>query len=192
MDQQKQKPVAAGKSSYDLLEPERLWSAVRPWQYPVIVDAGCGVGNYTRALSGQAPDACILACDLWRAGITELRKSLDASERERIHPLVADLCGGLPLGSGLVDGVLMATVLHDLAHDGGCQSVLTEVRRALRPGGRFWVVEFVAEPTPKGPPVEIRLAPADVAEMAASEGFRSLEPVRLGESLYLLTLVAEG
>jgi len=68
MQQQERKPVAAGKSSYDLVEPQRLWDAVQPWNYSTIIDAGCGVGNYTLALSQKAPAANILACDLWREG----------------------------------------------------------------------------------------------------------------------------
>ncbi len=192
MQQQERKPVAAGKSSYDLVEPQRLWDAVQPWNYSTIIDAGCGVGNYTLALSQKAPAANILACDLWREGVFELGRILTTKNIDRIGPVVADLRGMLPVAAGAADGVLMATVLHDLVKVEGWQSTLAEVRRVLRPGGRFWVVEFLPEPTPQGPPVEIRLAPEKVAEMTAPLGFRSLPPVRLGDSLYLSTLVVEG
>ncbi len=192
MQQQDKKPVAAGKSSYDLVEPQRLWDAVQPWNYPMIIDAGCGVGNYTVALSQKAPAARILACDLWREGVFELGRSLAEEDIDSINPVVADLRGMLPVAESVADGVLMATVLHDLVKVGGWKSSLEEVRRVLRPGGRFWVVEFLPEPTPKGPPMEIRLAPEKVAQMTAPLGFRPLPPVRLGDYLYLSTLVVQG
>jgi ubiquinone/menaquinone biosynthesis C-methylase UbiE len=57
-----------------------------------------------------------------------------------VHPATAE---ALPLADGAVDAVISSLVLctvRDPAH------ALAEVRRVLRPGGRYWCIEHVAAP----------------------------------------------
>jgi ubiquinone/menaquinone biosynthesis C-methylase UbiE len=58
-----------------------------------------------------------------------------------------------------VDVCLMATILHDLKDKQSHDAALAEVKRFLKKGGIFAVVEFTKRDGPPGPPASIRLSP---------------------------------
>ncbi len=45
------RPIAAGKSSYDLIDSEKLFSKLRLAEESVLLDVACGGGNYAVAVS---------------------------------------------------------------------------------------------------------------------------------------------
>ena len=103
-----------------------------------LLDAGCGTGNYSRALLDHV--ARIEAVDL-SAGMLEVaRRKLGAKEaraRTAFHEASID---ALPLADQAVDGVMLNQVLHHLPDDPAAgwpahRRVLRELARVLRPGG---------------------------------------------------------
>jgi SAM-dependent methyltransferase len=103
-----------------------------------LLDAGCGTGNYARALLPQV--ARIEALDR-SAGMLEVaaRKLADALEDGRVV-LHQGSIDALPLADRSVDGVMINQVLHHLpdAAEAGWTAhrrVLGECARVLRPGG---------------------------------------------------------
>ena len=103
-----------------------------------LLDAGCGTGNYSRALLDHV--ARIEAVDL-SPGMLELaRQKLsanDARARMVFHEASID---ALPLADQAVDGVMINQVLHHLPDDPADgwpahRRVLRELARVLRPGG---------------------------------------------------------
>jgi SAM-dependent methyltransferase len=103
-----------------------------------LLDAGCGTGNYARALLPHV--ARIEALDR-SAGMLEVagRKLADAvaDGRAVLHRGSID---ALPLADASVDGVMINQVLHHLADDPDAgwpahRRVLGECARVLRPGG---------------------------------------------------------
>jgi SAM-dependent methyltransferase len=104
----------------------------------ILLDAGCGTGNYARALLPHV--ARIEALDR-SSGMLEVagRKLADAVEDGRavLHRGSID---ALPLADAAVDGVIINQVLHHLPDDPGAgwpahRRVLGECARVLRPGG---------------------------------------------------------
>jgi SAM-dependent methyltransferase len=103
-----------------------------------VLDAGCGTGNYARALLRHV--GRIEALDR-SAGMLEVarRKLADALENGRVvlHPGSID---ALPLADASVDGVMINQVLHHLPDDPEAgwtahRRVFGECARVLRPGG---------------------------------------------------------
>jgi ubiquinone/menaquinone biosynthesis C-methylase UbiE len=103
-----------------------------------VLDAGCGTGNYARALLLHV--ARIEALDR-SAGMLEVarRKLADAVEDGRVilHPGSID---ALPLADASVDGIMINQVLHHLPDDREAgwtahRRVFGECARVLRPGG---------------------------------------------------------
>jgi ubiquinone/menaquinone biosynthesis C-methylase UbiE len=153
-----------------------------------LLDAGCGTGNYARALLPHV--ARIEALDR-SAGMLEVarRKLTDAVEDGRVV-LHQGSIDALPLADASVDGVMINQVLHHLPDDPEAgwpahRRVLGECARVLRPGGvlvintcshaqteqGFWPFHLV--PRARGEIIR-RLMALDALETALSE--RGIEP----------------
>jgi ubiquinone/menaquinone biosynthesis C-methylase UbiE len=115
-----------------------LTQAQMPLAGMTLLDAGCGTGNYSRALLDHV--ARIEAVDL-SAGMLEIarQKLADVDLRARVVFRQASI-EALPLPDGAVDGVMINQVLHHLTDDPAAgwpvhRGVLRELARVLRPGG---------------------------------------------------------
>jgi len=115
-----------------------LAQARMPLAKMTLLDAGCGTGNYSRALLDYV--ARIEAVDL-SAGMLEVARGKfgepDLSARMAFHQASIE---ALPLPDGAVDGVMVNQVLHHLPDDPAAgwpahRRVLRELARVLRPGG---------------------------------------------------------
>ena len=105
-----------------------------PLSNQIILDAGCGTGNYSVALSNWVER--INAVDASRGMLTIARDKTTGSKG-------IDLCeahlSALPFGPKSFDGVMVNQVLHHLDDDcgtyAGCRQALAEFNRVLKPGG---------------------------------------------------------
>ena len=180
------KPIAAGKSSFDLIDFATLLSVLALSEETVFVDVACGAGNYAieiaRQLKGKGN---VHAFDLWDKGIDQLKLKAGSRGLDNIEAEVCDVSQKLPLGDSSADIVLMATVLHDLIHDGTHAGTLSEIVRVMKPGGRLAVIEFKKIPGPPGPPEKVRLSPEELVEMLQPLGFEIQDTVELGTTTYL-------
>jgi ubiquinone/menaquinone biosynthesis C-methylase UbiE len=115
-----------------------LASGARSLSEQVLLDAGCGTGNYSRALISRV--ARIEAVDLNTGMLEKARAKLKqeaSSGRAGFHQAPID---ALPLGDESVDGVMVNQVLHHLDDDAAAgwpaiRGVVKELGRVLRPGG---------------------------------------------------------
>lgn len=176
-------PIAAGKSSFGLIDPDAFLSALRLEPDQTLLDAACGAGNYTMALAGHVEE--IYAVDLWEDGIAELRERIAGAGIKNIHAAVGDLGVRIPMDDARVDICLMATVLHDLVEVDSARPALDEVRRVLKAPATLAVVEFKKMDGPPGPPKEIRLSPHELDALVRPHGFSGTETVEIGPYHYL-------
>lgn len=184
-------PIAAGKSSFDLVDVPRVFHEIGLATAGSFFDLACGVGRYSVA-AAQAikPGGIVYAVDLWSDGIAALRATIEAQGIANIEPILADVSKKLPLDDHSIDICLMATVLHDLVHDHTDQGTLAEVRRVVRPQGTLAVVEFKKTSDGPGPPLPIRMAPEEVAALVAPYGFTRQALFDTGPHTYCITLTA--
>jgi ubiquinone/menaquinone biosynthesis C-methylase UbiE len=179
-------PTAAGKSSFDLIDSETFFSVLNLRDGMVILDAACGIGNYTVAIARRVSEKSIVhALDLWTEGIAQLAARAADLNLPVIRPAVCDVSRSIPLDEVSIDVCLLATVLHDLIQDGTHTGALREIKRVLKPGGRLAVVEFKKQPGPPGPPQKIRLSPEELEAVLAPMGFRCRETLEVGAAVYL-------
>jgi SAM-dependent methyltransferase len=105
---------------------------------PTVVELGPGVGANLRYLS---PGSRLIAVEPNPAMHRRLRARAARAEVDvELHTVVAER---LDLPDGSVDAVLSSLVLCSVSDP---VAVLAEVRRVLRPGGRYLFVEHVAAP----------------------------------------------
>lgn len=180
------KPIAAGKSSFDLIDFATFLSVLDLNGEIVFLDVACGIGNYAIEIARQIREkGTVHALDLWEEGIIKLRLKAGSLGLENIDATVCDVSQKIPLDDHSVDICLMATVLHDLIEDGTHHGTLNEIVRVLKPAGRLVVVEFKKMPGPPGPPEKVRLSPEELNQVLAPLGFQCRNTVELGAVIYL-------
>lgn len=180
------KPVSAGKSSFDLIDFTTFINALELSDPIVLLDVACGAGNYAIEIARQIRESgTVHALDLWEAGINKLRLRAGSLGLDNIEATVCDVSRKIPLDDHSVDIGLMATVLHDLVEDGTDRKTLEEIVRVLKPAGRLAVVEFKKMPGPPGPPEKVRLSPEELNQLLVPFGFDSRDTVELGRTTYL-------
>ena len=180
-------PVAAGKSSFDLIDRETFFSALNLAPSAAVLDLGCGVGNYVMAMAARiGPGGRIIGLDAWPEGVETLRRrAVEAQTGPVVEAMVADVANRIPLPTASVDLCLMATVYHDLVQEELDEAVLAAVFRVLKPDGRLAVVEFKRMDGPPGPPRRIRIGPNELRGRLAPFGFEAIQTVSLGAFVYM-------
>ncbi len=151
-------------------KPEEIVAALGLSPGATAADLGAGTGyliEFLRAAVG--PEGRVLALDVEPAMIQFLdeRKSDGGWDNVEVRQSAHDDPG---LGSATVDAVVTLNTWHHIA---GRTAFARKIHAGLSDdGGRFVVVDFIAEPTPgRGPPMEMRLAPDVVIAELEAAGF---------------------
>ena len=187
------KPIAAGKSSFDLIDFAKLKDLLKIKPGITFLDVACGAGAYTLALAEHVgPEGRLFAVDLWAVGIEMLNAEVQARNVDQVEAHVADVSQQMPLASDTVDLCLMATVLHDLIEDDTDQGTLQEVSRVMKPGSTLAVIEFKKIDGPPGPPRNIRLSPEETDAYLRPHGFKLMATHGVGPYNYVSLFTKGG
>jgi ubiquinone/menaquinone biosynthesis C-methylase UbiE len=184
-------PPGAGKSTFELIDPEILFGELHLKEGTSFLDLGCGRGEYAIAAAVFTGEGQIYGIDLWAEGIAVLQEQASAKGLRNLTGWVSDISKQVPLNNRSIDVCLMATVLHDLG-ESDADKTLAEVRRVVTPEGLLAVVEFKKIEGPPGPPFRIRLSPEDVSRIVTPHGFKERRVLEVGPYHYLLTFSAHG
>lgn len=187
------KPTAAGKSSFDLIDAAAFYRELDLKKGITFLDLACGRGAYSlKASEIVGPGGTVFAVDLWQEGIEQLKASAAEQNIQNIEAFVSDAGRHIPVNDQVVDVCLMATVLHDFVDDQISKQVLHEVVRVLKTDGMLAIVEFNKIDGPPGPPVHIRLSPAEVGDMLGPYGFTQERLLEVGPYNYLMLFRKSG
>ena len=180
------KPIGAGKSSFDLINPALLFDTIPLDRNLVLLDLACGIGNYSLAVADVlGKNGFIFAIDLWPDGISSLLQEISKKKITNIWATIGDISKRIPLGNQSIDICLMATVLHDLVEVETQHGALKEIARVLKPEGLLAIVEFKKVEGPPGPPIAIRLNAEEVARIVGPYGFSQEYVKDVGPHNYL-------
>ena len=124
---------------------------------PCIVDLGCGPGLLVRDMASRVSNAELLGFDITPAMI-DYADQLGLAAKFEVLDVTA---GPIPLGDQSVDLISMAAVLHVLDEPLVC---LAELKRLLKPGGVFLLVDWVRQPLEKYLGMMMENVPTDRAE----------------------------
>lgn len=179
-------PIAAGGSSFERIDSEKLFAEIQLKPGMTFLDIACGYGYYSNtAVNYVGNTGMVYAVDLWKDGIEHLSHHIKDSQVSNILPVLADARNMIPVKSATIGICLLATVLHDFILEKTADGVLKEIHRVLKPAGRFAVIEFKKTVSKPGPPVEIRMTPEQVEKKVSPYGFDFLKTVVIGKFHYL-------
>ena len=180
------KPIAAGKSSFDRVDADRVFQELGLKPDTRFADLGCGVGKYSMKAAEYIDErGHIYGVDAWQEGIAALQEELEVRRLIQIEASVSDIGISIPLEDESIDIGFMATVLHDLAQVGKASGALSGTARILKASGLLGIVEFKKQDGQPGPPKAIRLSPQELDDLIVPFGFKRAKTVELGEHLYL-------
>jgi ubiquinone/menaquinone biosynthesis C-methylase UbiE len=189
MEENEKKPAGAGKSSFDLIDADKLFHELDLQKGISFLDVASGKGAYSLAVSDIiGPQGSVFAVDLWAEGIDLLKAAAQEKGIDNITAFVSDVGRRIPVQDRSIDVCLMATALHDFVEDRIDQGVLTEIARVVKPTGILAVMEFKKIDGPPGPPIHIRLSPEEVTDRLAPYGFEKEHSVDVGPYNYLIIL----
>ncbi len=103
-------------------------------QPEVVLDIGCGTGRLLRKVQQRWPEARLIGVDLTEGMIAQARAAMPEGEFQ-VGPAEK-----LPLPDASVDLALSTVSFH---HWQDQSQGICEVRRVLRPGGRFYLADTI-------------------------------------------------
>jgi len=156
----------------------------------VVADIGAGTGFFALPFArAVGPAGKVWAVDLQPA----MLKILEEKLRQEGAPDNIGLREGRAANTGLQGGSCDLAFLGNLWHElDDPPTVLAELRRILRPGGRVAILDWrTGVPYPPGPPPEHRIAPSETEAVLKGDRWRDVSFRHLGQYSYPLIATAE-
>ena len=152
----------------ELLPVDRVVSLARISPGTRVLDVGCGPGVFTIPLAAAVGlEGEVTAVDLEQVMVDACQARVEEAGLENVRVLRSEE-SRLPLPSAAYDLAFACHLLHELED---APALLGEVRRVLRPGGRFISVDWEKIDMPIGPPTRHRFTPEEATALLSSAGF---------------------
>jgi predicted methyltransferase len=167
--------------------PDDIMDHLRIGEGTVVADLGAGGGWFTIRLAHRVgPNGKVYAEDIQPEMIGSIRRRVEREGLKQVEPVL-----GTPLDPQLpapVDVVLIVDAYHEMDDP---VTLLRNVRRSLKPGGRVGIVEFTKHGHGPGPPMEERVDPEKVIADAKAAGLTLESRGDFLRYQYLLMFVAD-
>ncbi|MEM7466973.1 MAG: class I SAM-dependent methyltransferase [Pseudomonadota bacterium] len=145
-------------------------------QFDHVVEFGCGYGTFTTPRA-QIVNGRVSTFDLDEQMIAHARGQLPAEILNKVQFHHLDFCFATQvLGKSIADYVMLFNILH------GEEPIrlLEQAFDLLCPEGRAGIIHWNYDPdTPRGPPMDIRPQPEELADLAHGAGFMVSEMIDL-------------
>jgi ubiquinone/menaquinone biosynthesis C-methylase UbiE len=159
-------------TSYAMQDPDEVFATLALQQGERFLDLGCGIGDYSLHASRLVRSTgLVTAIDHSQELTDNLKETARLQNIGNITVIHSDITGPLPIPDNAVDACLFSTVLHIPDISENADSVVSEIHRVLKTGGRLGIVECSKKTLSVGPPEHMRLDSGEVAEIVSRNGF---------------------
>ncbi len=166
--------------------PDQIMDALGLADGSVVADLGAGGGWFTVRLAKRVgPNGLVYAEDIQPQMIEAIHRRVAREGLGNVVPVLG-LADNPALPSSSLDAALMVDTLYEVENR---QQLLTNVRDALKAGGRLGVVEYRSDGGGPGPAPEERMPSQQVVRAAEAAGFRLLRHEQFLPYQYLLIFV---
>ena len=168
-------------------QPDQIMDFLEIAEGSVVADLGAGGGWFTIRLARRVqPNGRVYAEDIQPEMIGAIKRRV---EREGLQKVVEPVLGSAlnPQLPAPVDVVLIVETYYEMDDP---RTLLRNVRKSLKPGGRVGIVNFTKAGYGPGPPMEQRVDPETVIRDAEAAGLRLAARAEFLRYQYLLKFVA--
>lgn len=150
--------------------PDQVMDKLGVAEASVVADIGAGAGWFTIRLARRVgPNGVVYAEDVQSEMLAAIKRRVDALGLTNVKPVL-----GLDHDPQLPPASLDAALMVDAYHEGDVRearvSLLRNLAKALRPNGRFGLIDFRLEGSGPGPAPEERVSPETVIAEAREAG----------------------
>lgn len=121
--------------------PTRAISALELPEDTVIADIGAGSGYYAFRIAPRIPKGKVIAVDIQPEMLTYLKDRAAQLSIPNVEPHLGTV-EDLQLPANSLNAALLVDAYHEFSHPA---EMLASIHRALKPGGRVFLLEFRAE-----------------------------------------------
>ncbi len=136
-----------------------------------VVDLGCGGGFYTiPAAKAVGHVGKIYAIDILESKLAVTQSSARQAGLKNIYVVKGDVDKPMiELEEASADLVIAASIIHQVYSK---ESLIKNMYRLLKTGGKALAVDWKKESTPLGPPLDTRISAADLEQIMTQAGFK--------------------
>jgi len=146
-------------------KPDEVIAGLGPLVGKTVADIGAGTGYFSFPIAERGAKVIAIDIDQRFLDYIEARKRREKRSEIESRRTAPDSPGLKPYEA---DIVLIVDTWHHIEDHA---SYLKKLRQGLRLGGILVIVDFKKEPTPQGPPIELRLAPNQIESELRSAGY---------------------
>ncbi|OGY41579.1 MAG: hypothetical protein A2Y82_01135 [Candidatus Buchananbacteria bacterium RBG_13_36_9] len=180
-------PVSGGAQ---FIKPQEIIEKIQLTEGMKIADLGCGNLGYfiipTAKIIGKSGTA--YAVDIQKPVLEGVKSRAKLMGLTNVEYVWADLekYGGTKIAEGSLDADFLINILfQNKKHE----EILKEAVRLLKKGGKLAVVDWKKVGIPFGPPVEIRVEPESIKNLAAKLSLQLVEQIDIGDYFWGLIFV---
>jgi ubiquinone/menaquinone biosynthesis C-methylase UbiE len=126
----------------------------------------------------------VFAVDIDANSIEMLKKEIDQNDIRNIITVQADISKKISIEENEIDICLMVNVFHGLVENDEIEKSLREIKRVVKEGGVFEIVEFKKVDSYPGPPKSVRLSPGQVGSLLNGYDFKKQNLFDIGSYHY--------
>ncbi|MDG6222312.1 MAG: methyltransferase domain-containing protein [Candidatus Bathyarchaeota archaeon] len=147
----------------------------------IVADLGAGTGYFSIPISSRVK--LVYAIDIQQEMLDYLKQKIDPNKNSNIRLILSNDANQVPLQSESVDFLLTVNTLHEFQDK---DTMITEIKRVLKPKGKTGIIDFKKVDTISGPPLSVRVSQLDAIKMFENNGFTSLSVHDLASNYLLL------
>lgn len=186
----KHKHIHPGRASSFFFTSDQVLNKLELKEGTTFLDAGCGDGFISIATSDiVGKSGTVFAVDIDAQSIELLNKEIEQKNIENIKAIQSDISKKLPIEDKIIDICLMVNVFHGLVENEESEAALKEIKRVLKTGGTFTIIEFKKEDRFHGPPKSIRLEPEQMESILRQNDFEKQDYFEIAPSHYGIIFV---
>ena len=149
-----------------------------------VADIGCGPGFFTIPLAKFLVNGNLYALDIDEEMVSACRERVAQARLGNVEVLKCDELE-FPLEPQSLDGAFLAFVVQASLEK---TRFLQAVRQLIQPKGWCTILEWYHKETEAGPPLERRVDPEELKDLAREAGFRYRDHRDLNGDQYMMTL----